>query len=139
MAMQPGINCINLAEDSSHVVALKEMADRLGLAFRTIGNPRQMDSYTYLVWIGSEDLSSLLVWLNRIDFSCGGSTRIAWFPAVKHRLSLPVALDFALVDSELKGIEQLITAQQKAFSPFFDHISGLAFKNALGRWTFNPK
>lgn len=137
--MQPGINCINLAEDSSHVVALKEMADRLGLAFRTIGNPRQISPYTYLVWIGTEDLYLLRVWLNRIDYSCAGSTRIAWFPAVKHRLNLPVALDFALVDSELKGIEQLITAQQKAFSPFFDHISGLAFKNALGRWTFNPK
>jgi len=138
MALQAGINCINLMEEQGYASEVKGLANRLGLPYQSVSNPGQIKAYTYLLWIGSDDFSMLRVWLNRIDFCCSGNTRIGWFPKASQGLNLPNALDFGLMGSDLKGIEHLITAQQKAFSPFFDHISGLAFKNALGHWTLNP-
>ena len=139
MALQPGINCINLVDDRSHALALQNVALELGLPFKTLSNPRHIQPYSYLVLIAPAEQQELRIWLNRMDYACAAYTRLAWFPLTDVASSLPHSIDFAVFGASLTAFERLFTARQKAFSPFFDHIPKLAFKNALGQWTFNPE
>lgn len=116
---------------------VKRLADQMGLDFYAANQPRQIQALRYVLWIAPNSLQELRIWLNRIDYSLSGQTRIAWIPGLGAVGNLPVALDFAIYGSATTALEQLITTQQKAFSPFFDHIPNLAFKNALGAWTMN--
>jgi hypothetical protein len=139
MALKLGINCINLTDNSTYVNEVAALAKRLPLPFYHVGQPLEIKPVKYVIWITNTNLTELRIWLNRVDYSLSSYTRIAWIPCNGNANDLPAGLDFAIFDSKTTAIEQLITTQQKAFSPFFDHISGLAFKNTLGFWTLNLK
>lgn len=122
---------------NSYALDLQKLAQRIDLPFYEVQRPEQIQAHAYLMWIVPPKHMDFRIWLNRVDFGFSQNTRIAWFPESKPHNNLPHSIDFALWDSSVFPFEQLLTARQKAFSPFFDHIPNLAFKNALGLWTVN--